>query len=686
MRLPRRLTAWGAALAVASAAAIIPASVADAATLAGKTVDYHGYHFTVPVTWPVIDLTGSPRTCVEFSRHALYLGTPSDLQNCPARVFGKSEAVLVEPGAATAPTRTLVDSVSQEITASAPRITVSASYGSDKAQVTSILESAGLAPPTEAVRQAARVRAAASTESASATTFTGEAFDTCDAPSEAAMNAWKSSSPYSAIGIYIGGVNRSCPESNLTASWVSTLAASGWHFFLLYVGPQDPDVDPENCSPCTLFTASSAQSDAVNAAQDAGSQAAALGFGSGTPIFYDMESYSTSGTSAALSFATSWTTDLHSLGYLAGEYSGGASGITDIVNNLGTEPLPDMIDVAHWNNDATTSDSYVPSDDWTNHQRIHQYAGEVDASYGGYSFGGGIDEDYMDVASGSAAAPEGILELHKDGSIWSYTGTPITGWTELDNNAKAIQTAESAGNTYELHNDGTIWSYTGTPITGWTKIGNNSAAIKIAASGDHLYELDSTGTIWSYTGTPITGWTKVADNVAAKSIAATQSNLYELDSTGTIWSYTGTPITGWTKIDDNTATVGLTANAATAYELHKDGSIWQYNGTPITGWTKIGNNVAAVSVRAASNGTLYELDSTGTIWQYNGTPITGWTKVADNVAAKAISLGYDNTLYELDSTGTIWSYTGTPITGWTKIDDNTAAIAIDSGADDSAHL
>src|SRR5437867_2073169 len=41
---------------------------------------------------------------------------------------------------------------------------------------------------------------------ASATGYTGLAFDTCSAPSLAAMQAW-GGSPYHAIGVYVGGQN-----------------------------------------------------------------------------------------------------------------------------------------------------------------------------------------------------------------------------------------------------------------------------------------------------------------------------------------------------------------------------------------------------------------------------------------------------------------------------------------------
>jgi hypothetical protein len=55
--------------------------------------------------------------------------------------------------------------------------------------------------------------------SASATRLTGYAFDACVAPTLETMQAWKIASPYQGVGIYIGGVSRSCAQPNLTASW-----------------------------------------------------------------------------------------------------------------------------------------------------------------------------------------------------------------------------------------------------------------------------------------------------------------------------------------------------------------------------------------------------------------------------------------------------------------------------------
>ena len=40
--------------------------------------------------------------------------------------------------------------------------------------------------------------------------YAGYGFDACDAPSASTMTAWRAASPYRAIGVYLGGVNRAC--------------------------------------------------------------------------------------------------------------------------------------------------------------------------------------------------------------------------------------------------------------------------------------------------------------------------------------------------------------------------------------------------------------------------------------------------------------------------------------------
>ena len=202
-----------------------------------------------------------------------------------------------------------------------------------------------------------------------------------------------SHSPYRAVGIYIGGFDRACAQPNLTAGWVSQQAAAGWHFIPLYVGPQ-----------AEWGQITAAISQGASAADDAVRQARALGFGPGTPLYYDMEAYPRRQRGAALRFLSAWTEVLHMDGYASGVYSSSASAVVDLAGQYTgyqlyvgqtSYPVPDVIFDALWNGEADTTDALIPPGDWASHQRIHQFSGGTRRAYGGHRLN--IDRDYLDV-------------------------------------------------------------------------------------------------------------------------------------------------------------------------------------------------------------------------------------------------------------------------------------------------
>ena len=67
--------------------------------------------------------------------------------------------------------------------------------------------------------------------------FVGQGFDKCEIPTLSQMQNWITNSPYRAVNLYIGGSCRSCPNSALTASYVSQLSQQGWKFIPTWVGP-----------------------------------------------------------------------------------------------------------------------------------------------------------------------------------------------------------------------------------------------------------------------------------------------------------------------------------------------------------------------------------------------------------------------------------------------------------------
>jgi hypothetical protein len=346
------------ALCLLALAAALPASAG------AEMIHFRGEEVAVPADWPVIRLAERPHACVRLDRRAVYLGTPGPAQRCPADAMGRRRAILVDPGAGA-----------------------------------------------RAARARARASRVAPAHISAASEYTGLGFDACTAPSRRSMSAW-ASSPYRAIGVYIGGLNRGCAQPNLTASWVAEQTAAGWHLIPTYVGLQAPT---SSCSSCAKLSATTASTQGTEAANDAVDQARIAGIGEGSPIYFDMESYSrtASASSATLTFLGAWTARLHALGYDSGVYSSSASGIADLVSRLGsTYVQPDDLWIANWNGRATASDPYVPESAWSDHQRIHQYRGGHDETYGGVTIN--IDNNYVEGATAGSGSggedPRGSFE------------------------------------------------------------------------------------------------------------------------------------------------------------------------------------------------------------------------------------------------------------------------------------
>jgi hypothetical protein len=381
-RLPARLLLGAFALFVAFAVAI-GSPRADAA--GARTVHFDGRAVHVPAGFKVVRVAPGSRTCERLDRRVVYLGAASKEQSCPAGpILGKQRAIVVAPHSRHRP---------------------------------AARTNAAARPPA-----AHASKAAVATASVGGSVFTGLGFDTCSTPSSKAMAAW-AESPFRGVGIYIGGENSACSQPNLSASWVSAQTTAGWHLIPTYVGLQ---ATTSSCSSCAKMTTVAAGTQGTAAAEDAVTEATAIGIGTGSPIYFDMESYSptTSATKAVLTFLEAWTTKLHALGYLSGVYSSGGSGIVDLADQIGTGyPLPDDIWIAEWNNVESTASSIVPESAWANHQRIHQYRGGHDDTYGGTTIN--VDSDYVDGATVGVGTPP-VGESDPIGKL-ELTGSPVAG-------------------------------------------------------------------------------------------------------------------------------------------------------------------------------------------------------------------------------------------------------------------
>jgi hypothetical protein len=259
-----------------------------------------------------------------------------------------------------------------------------------------------VAAPAQAAERSPALRGSSAPGS-----LTGYAFDTCSAPPQEVMDAWWTASPYSAVGVYIGGNNRLCKDQpELNAGWVRTQQRRGWHVLALYVGPQ---------ASCSGY-ADRMSGDLATAEQQGRAEAAravavaqGLGLRKGSTLYYDLEDYDIAPNDcrqAALSFLSGWTDGLHAAHYDSGVYSNIAAAITSLdyanLASHGDYTMPDDIWFAWANGHADTrTDDRVKTDEWDDHDRIHQYRTDVSEPHGGYTLT--IDQNWVDVGQGSVA-------------------------------------------------------------------------------------------------------------------------------------------------------------------------------------------------------------------------------------------------------------------------------------------
>jgi hypothetical protein len=430
---PRPVTRRAGAVVLATALAAtgaLAAFTSAGATTAATTriVSYQGLSVSVPASWPVIDLAADPTACVRLDQHAVYVGTPGTEQNCPAHLVGRTETVELTPAAPTGPLASGLSAdpgASAMVTARAGTVPAAAvstaghqiaiapaasgaqltvTWGGDEVLAHQIAASAVRRFVVRTPTAAHTPVAAASgvplyPVGATSTLLQGYAFDTCAAPSVATMQAWKKSS-YTGVAVYIGGSNRACGDGNLSASWVdSVVRGEHWKLLPIYVGLQAP------CSGSRFarvsYDTATAYSEGAADAADAVSNARSFGLAAGTGIYADMEGYgvSPSCTAGVLSYLSGWTNGLHAAGYLAGVYSSGSSGIYDLGRYFydSAYTMPDLIWSARWDGVATTADRDLTADEFSTHQRVKQYRGDHDETWGGAKLD--IDSDYANSAA-----------------------------------------------------------------------------------------------------------------------------------------------------------------------------------------------------------------------------------------------------------------------------------------------
>ncbi len=248
--------------------------------------------------------------------------------------------------------------------------------------------------------------------------FSGYAFDTCDAPSQRAMNAWRRGSKYAGIGIYVAGMNRACSsQPNLTRRWVRAQASRGWRLLPLVVGRQASCSPPgyyrgKRISPRPARDYARARAQGTSAARSGAKAVRRLGIGRGSVVWFDLEHFDLSNRrcrASAMAFTSAWTRQLHRQRFRSGLYSSAASGIRMVdaarASASRRRAVPDYIWVAEWNLKDTLRSAYISTRGWWPNRRVHQYRGGHIERHGGVALA--VDSNVLRTGRGTRPGKPG---------------------------------------------------------------------------------------------------------------------------------------------------------------------------------------------------------------------------------------------------------------------------------------
>jgi photosystem II stability/assembly factor-like uncharacterized protein len=217
----------------------------------------------------------------------------------------------------------------------------------------------------------------------------GAAFDICELPSPGELAAWRAASPYRIVNLYIGGSMRACANRSLHRELLAGLSEAGWRFIPTWVGPQAPCSDYRIKFDAGVTTAfAQGRQEAAQALATAQTLGLTTAEHPGTVIYYDLEAFDDSDATcvaAAQAFVRGWSTELRARGSLAGLY---AAACWPGIGLYAQEAPPDAVWMAHWvrpGYDPAVTVWDVPcvaNSLWVNQQRIRQYTGGHDETWG----------------------------------------------------------------------------------------------------------------------------------------------------------------------------------------------------------------------------------------------------------------------------------------------------------------
>jgi hypothetical protein len=221
--------------------------------------------------------------------------------------------------------------------------------------------------------------------------YDARGLDSCNAPTHSQMAAFWHQTRWWWWGIYIGGTNRACPNTNLTPHWIRRETRRGWGLQPIWVGRQAPCVGQSG-----LARMSSDRDRALrqgrHAARHAYHRIRELKMDSRTPIVYDMEAFDTGRhrcVRAVKAFARGWSRELRRhTGVVPGYY--GSSCASAVAAMWRISPRPSYVWGANYDSHHRAFRmSCVSPDIWP--RRLKQYAGGSQVTENGVTLS--VDRD-----------------------------------------------------------------------------------------------------------------------------------------------------------------------------------------------------------------------------------------------------------------------------------------------------
>lgn len=427
-----------------------------------------------------------------------------------------------------------------------------------------------------------------------------QGFDKCEIPTTSQMQTWWTNSPYYEVNLYIGGSARACSNSGLNASWVSTVSAQGWNFIPTWVGPQAPCTGYNSRFSSDPTTAYNQGRTEANSAVSVATNLGLISAGRYAVIYYDLEAFpdQSSCRTAAKSFLNGWVERLNELGHRAGIY-GSACGsyVTDWATIAN---VPDDVWPAHWiystyNANATVwSVACVADSYWNNHQRIRQYAGGHNETYGGVTFN--IDSNAID-GHVAGVNPRSLAAVQ-----WVYEGTTVAdlqrlnamqGWI-LENNR--LLWTEDAGTSWQDRTSDLVGNR---PILAAQFVNGEQGWLVVAADSHRL--------------------TLLATQDAGKSWQSSDLTLFAADSGQSLAAVSVQFLNaqqGWLSVKLGS---GVNFSSGLLFYTADGGQSWEQRALPVAGTIQFENELLGELTGGPGGQEQYHTTDGGKTWSFVGT-------------------------------------------------------------------